>query len=194
MSKKEIAIESMSTIRFRAKLFSPGGTANIGSWTLLRLPKSASEKLPTRGMTMVEGIINSFPFRAALEPDGKNSHQLNVSKAIRHAAGAEDHGTVSVEITRVGEEPETRVPIELTKALKATPRTQEAWVDITPMARREWVLWITTAKKLETRGQRIEKACDMLASGKRRVCCFPGIKWLTKDLATTEETWLPRQL
>ena len=58
----------MSTIRFEAKLF------KIGSWTLLRLPKSASAKLPSRGMTMVGGTINGFRFQAALEPDGKGSH------------------------------------------------------------------------------------------------------------------------
>ncbi len=58
----------MSTIRFEAKLF------KIGSWTLLKLPKSASAKLPSRGMTMVEGTINGFRFQAALEPDGKGSH------------------------------------------------------------------------------------------------------------------------
>ena len=181
----------MSTLRFKAKSFGPDATAKIGSWTLLGLPTSASAKLASRGMTVVEGIINGFPFRAALEPDGNGGHQLKLSKAIRDAAGADDHGTVAVEITRVGEEPETRVPIDLEKALKATARTQEAWLDITPMARRDWILWITTARKLETRGHRIEKACDMLASGKRRVCCFPGLNWLTKDQATPEETWLP---
>ena len=54
-------------IRFEAKLF------KIGSWTLLKLPKSASAKLPSRGMTMVEGTINDFHFQAALDPDGKGS-------------------------------------------------------------------------------------------------------------------------
>ncbi|MGA2625533.1 MAG: DUF1905 domain-containing protein [Candidatus Bathyarchaeia archaeon] len=58
----------MSTIRFEAKLF------RIGSWTLLRLPKSASAKLASRGMTMVQGTIKGFRFQAALLPDGKGSH------------------------------------------------------------------------------------------------------------------------
>jgi hypothetical protein len=58
----------MSTIHFEAKLF------KIDSWTFLRLPKSASAKLPSRGMTMVEGTINGSRFQAALEPDGQGSH------------------------------------------------------------------------------------------------------------------------
>jgi len=142
-------------------------------------------------MTMVEGTINGFPFRAALEPNGKASHWLRVNKAMRDAAGADAVGTVTVEITRAGEEPATRVPMDLRKALAAAPLAQTLWADITPIARRDWILWISSAKQPETRRRRIEKACSMLASGKRRVCCFGGLKWLTKDHATSGGTWLP---
>jgi hypothetical protein len=140
-------------------------------------------------MTMVEGMINGFPFRAALEPNGKGSCLLKVQKAIRDAAGADTKESVMVEITRAGEEPETRVPADLRKALAAAPPAQASWADITPSARREWILWISSAKQPETRSRRIERACDMLASGKRRVCCFGGLNWLTKDLPTSGGTW-----
>jgi hypothetical protein len=139
---------------------------------------------------MVEGTINGYPFRAALEPNGKGSHVLKVNKALHHAAGAHAEDTVAVEITRTGEEPETRVPVDLRKALAVAPEAQELWAEITPIARREWILWISTAKEPETRSRRIEKACDMLASGKRRVCCFGGLKWLTKDQPTSVGTWV----
>jgi bacteriocin resistance YdeI/OmpD-like protein/uncharacterized protein DUF1905 len=179
------------TIRFRAKLFRPKESEKIGSWALVTLPKNASAKLPSRSMMMVEGTINSFPFRAALELTGKGGHWLEVSKALRDAAGADRGDTVAVEITRVGEEPETRMPMELSKALGVAPRAQALWTDITPTARQNWILWITTAKQPETRTRRIENACDMLASGKRRVCCFPGLTWLTRDRVKPSETWLP---
>jgi len=176
--------ETKSTIRFSAKLFPPKATEQIGSWTLLTLPKNASAKLPSRGMTMVEGTINGFPFRAALEPDGQGSHWLSVNKALHDAAGADAGDTVTVEITRAAEEPETRVPMDLRKALAAAPLAQALWADITPIARRDWIFSISSAKQPETRRRRIEKACAMLASGKRRVCCFGGINWLRKNHAT----------
>lgn len=182
--------ETKSTIRFSAKLFRPKASEKIGSWTLLTLPKNASAKLPSRDMTMVEGTINGFPFRAALEPDGQGSHWLRVNEALQGAAGAHAGDTVTVEITRAGEEPETRVPMDLRKALAAAPPAQALWADITPMARWDWILWISSAKRPETRTRRIENACDMLASGKRRPCCFPGINWRTKDHVTSDETWL----
>src|ERR1700751_4479875 len=78
--------ETKSTIRFNAKFFRPKAKERTGSWTL-PLPKNASAKLPSRGRTMVEGTINSFPFRAALEPNGKGSHWLRVNKTMRAGAG-----------------------------------------------------------------------------------------------------------
>jgi bacteriocin resistance YdeI/OmpD-like protein/uncharacterized protein DUF1905 len=182
--------KTKSTIRFNARLLRPEATAKVGSFTLLTLPRNAGAKLPSRGTTMVEGTINGFPFRAALEPNGKGSHSLRVNKAMHDAAGADAGGTVTVEITRAGEEPETRVPMDLRKALAAASRAQALWADITPMARRDWILWISTARQPETRSRRIEKACDMLASGKRRVCCFPGINWLMKGHESAG-IWLP---
>jgi hypothetical protein len=183
--------ETKSTIRFSARLFQPEATKKIGSWTLLTLPKNASAKLPSRGMTMIEGTINSFPFRAALEPNGKGSHWLRVNKTMHDAAGAGAEDMVTVEITRAGDEPEVRVPMDLRKALACAPLAQASWTDITPAARRDWIFSISTAKQPETRRRRIEKACDMLASGKRRLCCFPGIKWLMKENAKSCGMWLP---
>jgi len=183
--------ETKSTIRFSAKLLRPKATEKIASWTLLTLPKSASAKLPSRGMTMVEGTINGFPFRAALQPNGQASHRLTVNKAMHDGAGADADDTVTVEITRAGEEPEIRVPMDLRKALAAAPLAQAGWEDITPTARRDWIFSISSAKQPETRRRRIEKACDMLASGKRRLCCFPGIKWLMKKNAKSCGMWLP---
>jgi hypothetical protein len=190
MSKPAKLPQSNSTIRFSAPLLPPDGTENNGSWTLLTLPKNAGAQLPSTGITMVEGTINGFPFRAALEPHAKGSRGLKVNKAMRTAAGADFGDTVTVEITRVEEEPEIRLPIDLRKALAAAPPAQALWQEITPMARRDWILWISSARQPETRSRRIEKACDMLASGKRRVCCFGGLNWLTKDHKSAE-TWLP---
>jgi Bacteriocin-protection, YdeI or OmpD-Associated/Domain of unknown function (DUF1905) len=182
--------ETKSTIRFSVKLFRPKASEKTGSWTLT-LPKNASAKLPSRRMAMVEGTINGSPFRADLEPNGKGSHWLRVNKAMRDAAGADAVDTITVEITRTGEESEIRVPTDLRKALAAAPLARAGWEDITPLARRDWIFSISSAKQPETRRRRIEKACDMLACGKRRLCCFPGIKWLMKKNAKSCGMWLP---
>jgi len=177
---------TISTIRFKAKLLRPAATAKGGSWSFLILPRSASAKLPTRGMTTVNGTINGHPFRATLEPDGQRSHWLKVNRKMREAAEADAGDVVALEIMPAGENPEPRVPADLRKALAAAPKARASWSDITPIARRDWIHWITSAKRPETRARRIGNACEMLGAGKRRVCCFDRSGLYSKGLGSPE--------
>jgi hypothetical protein len=188
--KRAKPLAAKPTIRFSAKLCPPKENGEAGPWTLT-LPANASAQLPSRGVTMAEGTINAFPFRAALEPNGKGSHCLKVNETMRDAAGVDSTDTIPVEIARVGDEPEVRVPVDLRKALAAKPLAQAGWDGITPLARRDWIFSVTTAKQPETRRRRIAKACDMLACGKQRLCCFPGIKWMMKKNERSCGMWLP---
>jgi hypothetical protein len=159
-------------IRFKAKLLQPAQPARGASWSFLRLPAAASAKLPTRGSTTVQGTLNGQRFRATLEPDGRRSHWLKVPRRLRLAARAAVGEVVSLAIAPAQASLEARVPVDLRRALAAAPRSQAQWSSITAAARRDWILWITTARRPETRARRIAGACDMLAGGKRRVCCF----------------------
>ncbi len=158
--------ENMTTIRFEASLF------KIGSWTLLRLPKSASVKLPSRGMTMVEGTLNGHPFQAPLEPDGKGSHWFRVNKTMRDAAKVDEGDIVMIEMESIKEWPEPKVPADLKSALTAASQAQTLWTEITPMARWDWIRWIGATKSTETRKRRIDVALSKLNAGDRRPCCF----------------------
>jgi hypothetical protein len=133
-------------------------------------------------MTTVEGTINGSPFRGTLEPDGQRSHWLKVKRKMREAAGAYAGDVVMLEITPVKDEPEPKLPSDLRKALAAAPKARRLWLDITPIARRDWIQWITSAKRAETRARRINNACAMLAAGKRRVCCFDRSGFYSKGL------------
>ncbi len=172
-----------SKIRFKAKLFRPAETEKGGSWTFLILPKNASARLPSRGMTAIEGTLNGCPFQATLEPDGQKSHWLKVDRKLREAAGADAGDVVTLEIAPAAEEPEPTVPADLRKALAAAPKARALWSDITVNARRDWIHWITSAKQEETRARRIKNACSMLAAGKRRVCCFDRSGFYSKSLS-----------
>tara|TARA_R110000782_G_scaffold20398_7_gene55162 strand:+ start:10546 stop:11088 length:543 start_codon:yes stop_codon:yes gene_type:complete len=161
-------------IRFTATLLrpKPAAGAKPATWTFLMLPKAASKKLPARGPVSVQGNINAHAFQATLQPDGQGGHWLKMSQKLSKAAGAAAGETVSVQVTPMAEEPEPEVPADLRKALTATPKAKATWSDITPLARRDWIQWITSGKRAATRPLRIGKACDMLANGKRRPCCF----------------------
>jgi hypothetical protein len=173
-----------SKICFSTTLFRPVTTGKAVAWTFLTLPREASAKLPSRGMTSVEGTFNGSPFQATLQPDGQGGHWLKVDRKLRDAAGAKAGDIVSLEIAPAQEEPEPRVPAELRKALAAAdPKARAVWSDITPVARRDWVYWIESAKREETRLKRVESTCDMLAKGKRRPCCFDRSGMYAKSLS-----------
>ena len=171
-------------IRFKAKLFRPAESEKGNSWTFLILPKSASAKLPSRGVMPIEGMINGFRFQAVLEPDGQKSHWLKVDEKLSKAAEANAGDVVALEIAPATEEPEPTVPPDLQEALaNAAPKTRTVWSDITRNARRDWIHWISSAKQPETRARRIKNACSMLAGGKRRVCCFDRSGFYSKSLS-----------
>lgn len=71
-----------------------------------------------------------------------------------------------------GKETEPGVPIDIRKALAAIPLVKSLWKDLTPIARRDFISWIDSAKQPETRKRRIGTACDMIAGGQRRPCCY----------------------
>jgi hypothetical protein len=176
--------KTASKIRFTTKLLRPAEAAKGDSWTFLTLPKDASAKLPSRGMTTVEGTINGISFRATLEPDGQKSHWLKVDRKLSKAAGADAGDEVTLELAPEALEP--TVPADLRKALAADPKARTLWEKITINARTDWIHWIISAKQAETRARRVASACSMLAGGKRRVCCFDRSGFYSKCFSSPE--------
>ena len=171
---------------FKAKLIRPAKPGSDDSWAFLVLPKSASEKLPRRGRTSIDGTINGHPFKATLEPDGQLSHWLKVRKELREAVGAKFGETVTVQASPANPEPEPKLPDDLRRALDASPEAKAVWKSTTTIARVDWVHWVESAKQAKTRKHRVDNACDMLASGKKRVCCFDQSGYYSKSLSAPE--------
>jgi hypothetical protein len=162
----------MSMIHCEAQL------VEINSWTILRLPENASAQLPSRGMTMVAGTINGAPFKAVLEPDGRYapgrepSHWFRPDTALLDAAHAQAGDTVHLSLAPTNDWIEPDVPEDLKQALATSPKAEEAWNAITPLARWDWIRWIRAVKTRETRQKHIDVALDKLNKGMRRPCCF----------------------
>lgn len=66
------------------------------------------------------------------------------------------------------------LPADLQKALRSSPKALQTWEDTTPLARNEWICWVISGKKAETRNIRIKKALSKLRGGMRRPCCWVG--------------------
>jgi uncharacterized protein YdeI (YjbR/CyaY-like superfamily) len=68
------------------------------------------------------------------------------------------------------------LPPDLEVELTAAPTALEAWQDITPLARNEFICWVEDAKQQPTRERRIRRTREELEEGMRRPCCWPGCK------------------
>lgn len=175
-------VNAVVTIRFKATLLAPAAPAGA-SWLFLVLPTAASDRLPTRSMVTVAGTLAGQRLQATLQPDGQGGHWLRVDRALQQAAGVAAGQTVALEIAPADVEPEPVVPDDLHAALAAHPAARATWDDITAVARRDWIFWIVSGKKADTRVRRVATACDMLAAGKRRACCFDRSGMYSKSLA-----------
>lgn len=66
------------------------------------------------------------------------------------------------------------VPADLRKALLSDVTVLEKWNGLTPLARNEWICWLTIVKKEETRADHLRQIPERLLEGERRPCCWPG--------------------
>lgn len=67
-----------------------------------------------------------------------------------------------------------RIPSDLKSLLLANDILVSRWNTLTPIARNEWICWVTIVKKDETRNKHLKRLKEDLLQGKRRPCCWPG--------------------
>jgi len=67
-----------------------------------------------------------------------------------------------------------KLPADFRRAIQSNATAKSLWADITPLARNEWICWVTSAKQEATRKRRIEVGIDKMRGGMRRPCCWPG--------------------
>jgi hypothetical protein len=167
-----------TSVRFSAPV------RTVGRTTLVQLPEAASKALPSRGQVAVKGALNGVTFTTVVEPDGRRGHWIRLTPALLKRAKATLGDDVTVEVSVTSEWPEPTIPADLASALASAPAdVQERWDDITPMARWEWVRWVSATANPATRGRRVEVSISKLDHGKRRPCCFDLSSCTDPDVA-----------
>lgn len=75
---------------------------------------------------------------------------------------------------KINPNPVHDLPADMRSAINSDSQVKALWDNLTPLARNEWICWVTSAKKPDTRKTRIERTRREIAEGKRRPCCWPG--------------------
>jgi len=81
------------------------------------------------------------------------------------------------------------MPDDIQAILSSDAELTKLWDGLTPLAKNEWICWVTSVKKEETRKEHLIRLKEDLLRGKRRPCCWPGCphrresakKWFTKN-------------
>ena len=154
----------MTRQEFEAMLEHPD---QVGAWTFLRVPFSVEKVFGSKARVAVKGTINGVPFRSSLMPQGYGIHFLVVNKALQKGASAGHGNTVHVVIETDNVPRSVQVPQDLQEALDRNAIARASFEKMPYSHKKEYVEWIESAKREETRTGRIERALAMMADGKR---------------------------
>lgn len=82
------------------------------------------------------------------------------------------------------------LPADLRRVLAADKAARERWESLTPLARNEWICWVESVKKAETRREHVERTVEELKQGKRRPCCWIGCIHRTDKEVSPSVKWV----
>ena len=154
----------MSGREFEAVLERPDAT---GAWTFLQVPFDVQEAFGSRARVAVKGTVNGVAIRSSLMPQGDGTHILVVNKSIRDQAGAEAGEAVSVTLERDTAARTVDTPPDLKSALADGGVAPSAFDGMSYSHQKEYVDWIESAKRPETRARRVAKAVSMIRDNRR---------------------------
>jgi hypothetical protein len=134
----------------------------IGTWTYFAIPFDVKKVFGATSRVQVKGMVDGSPFKSTLLPKGDGTHFMVVNKEIRDAIGksAGDRVKVTMEIDTSART--VIVPKDLERALKQNSMAREFFNRLPYSHKKQYVDWIESAKKSDTRQNRIRKAIDML--------------------------------
>ncbi|MCC3375591.1 YdeI/OmpD-associated family protein [Cohnella sp. REN36] len=150
---------------FEGKLVRPTG---VGTWTYVNVPFDVEEAFGAKGQVRVRGTVNGAEFRSSLRPHGDGTHYLVVGGELREMAGVTGAGdAVQVALEKDTEERTVETPADLLAALAERPEALAFYEGLAYSGRKEYVAWIESAKRAETRRSRIDASVVRLSEGRK---------------------------
>jgi hypothetical protein len=151
----------MKTYKFKARIES----ATVGSGgACIYFPYDVEKEFGTKGRVPVKATFDGVPYSGSLVKYGSPQHMLGILKNVREQIGKGPGDVVEVTIEKDESERTVEVPAEFQKLLKK----EKVWAAFDKLSythKKEYVRWVTEAKREETRTTRMAKSVDMLRSG-----------------------------
>jgi Bacteriocin-protection, YdeI or OmpD-Associated/Domain of unknown function (DUF1905) len=145
----------MPALQFDGRLESDQGACFI------RVPPEVLTALGQGKRVPVKVTINGYTYRTTIAAYGGKSY-LGVRREIREAAGVAAGDPLQVGLEYDAEVRTVDLPQVLRAALEADATTAAAFEKLSYTRKREFVQWVTGAKRAETQQRRMEQAIAML--------------------------------
>jgi hypothetical protein len=147
------------TYKFRAKI---GGETTREC--AIFFPYDVHEEFGTRGRVPVKATFDGVPYTGSLVKYGHPQHMLPLINSIRDQLGKNVGDLIEVTITKDESERTVEIPGDFAKLLKKE-KLLAGFEKLSYTHRKEYIRWITEAKKEETRQRRLAKSVEMLHAG-----------------------------
>ena len=157
-------MSKITTHKFSAILEKPDDGMDTA---YISIPFDVEEVYGRKGQVKVKALFDGQPYRGVLVNMGTGCHVIGVRKDIRASIGKKVGDSVKVEIMLDTEERIVDVPEDLAKAFKKTPKAEAFYKTLSFTNRKEYAVWISSAKKQETRDKRLTDAIKKLLAGKK---------------------------
>ncbi|WP_263357852.1 YdeI/OmpD-associated family protein [Acidicapsa ligni] len=151
--------------KFTTRLVAKGPN---GAWTHLIIPFDVVKVFGSKARVPVTGTLNDISFRNSVMPVGDGTHYMNINKELLAAANTKAGELVQVTMAIDKAERTVDVPEELQKSLKKNKEAASFFDSLAYSHKKEYVDWIVSAKKPETKTARVDKTIEMLHAKQRR--------------------------
>lgn len=148
--------------KFTAKLERPDDGID-GAY--ISIPFDVEKAYGKKGQVKVKAWFDGHPYRGVLANMGMGCHVIIVRKDIRNAIGKNAGDSITVELEHDVEERIVDIPEDLTQALEQNPKAKEFFESLSYTNRKEYAVWISSAKKNETREKRLHETIRKLLIG-----------------------------
>jgi hypothetical protein len=115
----------------------------------------------------IKALIENVPYRGLLVRMGEPWHMLIILKHIREKIGKSFGDEVEVTVEEDVEPRVVQVPADLQQLLDQNPAAQAFFKELAYTNQKEYVAWVTSAKREATRQERLTRTIELLAQGKR---------------------------
>ena len=133
----------------------------------IEFPYDVLTEFGKKGQVKVKAYFDGFEYRGSLVKMGHPCHIIGLNKAVRSAINKNVGDKVNVLIVEDKDERTVEIPADLNHAFSKNPEALLKFEKLSFTQRKEYVIWINAAKKMETREARILKCIQLLLSGKK---------------------------